>query len=755
MNKGKARALTKSLVRGLLGQGALSSAWAAAVFMFLVLVGSSVVAMAQREAQRVEQRTALLAQEPSPTDLNLRLSDDVWGDEQFPVFWVEAAGSAEPVLPPGMTRLPAPGGAVVSPALDRLAARHPALAARYPDRSVLGVGGVKSDDELLAYIRIPEGRTLSGDVAGDLSGDTPAVRVRAFGSPPSRADASFGLYPFSETLSVSGTVIGVLGFFVLPGLVVLTIGLATTSGACDRRSEDPYMSIEARRRRSTVSVVSKGLIPAVTSLAGVTVTWGLLAPRLGWVPLVGHGVFRGDLRLSWWLLAAELTLSMVATVLLAFIVAAVVAKSRVSRRTTFASLEVVLVIGVALTVFALAVLALYWPVPGSLGALLDIGGVIAAMVSVVVILPGVLRGAGTNISQLSSAPARVTGQELERYPLRTARPFLGCAALVIVALTATGYLSSTSFAEAAPSSSVETRAVFVEWLDPRPDDPDRFADALNEGFVAPFDEGGQAQDHEHMGRHDHQHAHEHGQDNRNGNALVVGATCRQLTPYFSSTECNLGVPYGLPFQTEQKLVEVLAPVVHEPTMKIRLVPAEDVVVGKAFVLDDTPLKVLERRVRDAAMRELPAPHVDSALGGVLHPSPKVAWITGGLVVALVALAFAFFLSLVLHLSDTHERRRHLPNSSLSPRQIAALEAWLFAAPFGAVIVVSVCAGLAVCALRVVIFPDISIPWDGVGLTLGVSVVVGLVGTAGAALLGARSARENLRQEDDVSSTIGD
>ncbi len=267
----------------------------AAVFMLLMLAATSIVVMAQREAGRVERRTALLATEPSLTDLILAARDDVWRSEQYLVVWIEPAASARPVLPPGMERLPEPGQAVVSPALDRLAARHPGLEGRYPDHLVLGSEGVRSGDELFAYVRVHEGRTLPGDLAGDLSGETRAVRARAFGS-PTGADPVFPLEPPLPVASVGEVVDGVLGLLVVPGLIVLTVGAATASGVRDSRFE-VLRWIGAPGRTLLALAALETLVLAVPGLGVVMALWGVFTPRLERVPLVGHDVLRGDLKL--------------------------------------------------------------------------------------------------------------------------------------------------------------------------------------------------------------------------------------------------------------------------------------------------------------------------------------------------------------------------------------------------------------------------------------------------------------------------
>ncbi len=690
---------------------------AAALFMLLVLAGSSFVAMAHRETERVEGRTGLLASEPSPTDLVLIERDDKWHGEQFPVVWIEPAGAAKPVLPPGMGRLPKPGQAVVSPGLDRLASRHPGLAARYLNRLVLGMGGVASGDELLAYVRVPEGRSLSGDIR--------AVRVRAFGS-PSGEDDTYVSYPTSGLVPVGAAVRGVLGFLVFPGLFVLAVGLAAPSG------------VRAGR--------SVALLLAVPGLVGVTVLWGAVSPLVGRIPLVGHDVLRGDLALPWWLLLAELGACVMVISLMPILMSAIrrrrMAEGRVgdppSRRPRLlpaTSTGVALAV-LSLAVFSFAALSYSGTFGGNTGTAIRLAGIIAAIAGMLLILLGALREAGARLGRLESAPAQAAGMYIERDPVGTARPFLGVIAIVVIALVAGGYFTTTRDVEASLPSTGGTQAVFVEWLDPRPDDPARLTDALGAGLVVPFGEG----EHTH-----HQHGHTH------GDALVLGTTCRQLVTYFPGTTCSLDAPYELPEWTEQRLSEVTAMASHDPDSGVRLGPVDDVAAsGSAIVLDEAPLKVLESRVRDIAMRALPAPHVYSLLSNALHAFPTTPWIVGGFAVAIVVLSVGCLISLAGHLLDTRAlavRKRRcqlLLSLGVSPHRCSSLEAWRFAAPYGVVVAVSFLAGLVACAAIVKPFlTGIPMPWLWIGATLAIAVVTGIVGTALAAFLGDRTVRRNL------------
>lgn len=695
------------------------------IFMLLMLAGSSVVVMVQREAERVEQRTALMAARPSPNDLNIALGDDVWRGEQFLVVWIQPAGEGETVLPPGVSQLPEPGQAVVSPALDRLASKHPNLSERYHDRSIIGTDGIQSGGELLAYVRMPEDRKLSGDLSGDLSGLTQSLRVRAFGS-PSSADVPIGLEPLSRTAYASEAAVGVLGFLAVPGFIVLVVGLTTASRVRDRRLEVMRWIGVDSRTLATIAVLETIML-ALPGLVGAAIIWGLIAPRLEHIPLVGHEAVRGDLRLPWWLLLAGLGTAMV---VIGFVAILTTVTTEVARRRTASGTRpsvrqtAITPLRAAPLGAAFVLLALGWPTRGSDGSMLNLLGTVAAIVGVPLVFPGVVRLIGNCIGRLESTSAWIAGRGLEWDPVRASRPFLGVGAVVVIALASSGYLALAHYIEGASLPIVETRAVSVEWLSPQVGDLEAFESKLGSGLVVPVREGGH-------------HAHSGGEHEHNS-TLVVGATCRELSTYLIGAECDADAPYVLSAEAERGLAETLAFSAHGPDTNIRLAPAGEVEDnGMALVLGNAPLKVLESRVRDAAMATLPAPYVNSWLASTGAASPLVTWLVGGLVFAVLILAIGCLLSLVDRILSTRDHRRLLLDLGVPRRQFIAFEAWQFAAPYSAVVGIGFCAGLIVCVMAIGILPDTAMPWNGIGLTLLVAILTGVIITASVALVGAR------------------
>lgn len=697
---------------------------AAIVFMLLLLVGTSVLLLVIRETEREVQRIPVEAQEPSPTDLFMLNRDDVWDDKQFFVWWIEPATDTEPILPPGVTQLPDPGQAVVSPALDRLASRNPTLAKRYPDRLVIGGEGIRSEDELFSYVRVQEERSIQGD---DL-----ATRAGSFGALPGAGSFLARESYTSSEAPVAAVSMGVFGFVVMPGVLVLAVGVATGSNLRDHRFE-VLGWVGAPIRTLTVLAMVETMILAMPGLILITVFWAAIAPSLEQVPLVGHDVVRGDLMLPGWLLLLELAISIVVVGLMAVAVTAIRrTRRRVARPRPASGQSSFALLRIAPLSFVLVALVLSKIIQSTQGtvaaAYLYLAAMVVAVFGVPLILPGILRAVGKILGQARSVPTSIAGRSLQWDPVRASRPFVGLSALIVVALVGSMYIALASNVEAKYLPTGETFGVFVEWPDPQSSDPAQLAKSLGEGTVVPFSEGG----HAHKPDESRQ-AHEHGE------TLLIGASCRHLAPHFAGTRCNPEAPYRLPAKLEQGLERTLVPVAHTPDVEAKLTPADNIAnSGRAFVLDNEPLGILEQRVRTAAMQEIPAPYVDSWLGASARSeSPLIPWLVGAIVSAVGALAIGCLASLVDRLLGTRKHRRHLLNLGLSPRRLMAFEAWRFAAPFGAVVAISFSVGFAICVL-ITSGPGVGMPWYGISVTLSGAVLAGLIGTASVAFLGVRS-----------------
>jgi MFS family permease len=606
-----------------------------------------------------------------------------------------------------MPRFPAPGQAVVSPALDRLADEHPTLAARYPDRLVLGTAGLRGGGELFAYARPPAGRTIAGSHA--------AIRVREFG-PPSTADrAAHGDIPLGLNQLPSRLMIaqGLLALLVVPGLLVLAVGTAVASAVRDRRfAVLGWIGAPPRSLRRLAALET--LLLAVPGLAAAALFWAVAAPRLERVPFVGHGAVRGDLGLSWWQVAGLLVAGAATTALTAVFAAATLNRRAARRPRPATGRAAITPLRAAPLGFAIGTWVAWHFVNGINGPILFFAGLAAAVAAVPLLLPIVLRRAGTALARSKSVPALLVGRSLEWDPVRTARPFTALGAIVVLALAASGYFAFLwdSQNPSTPAVNGGSATFNVSWEDPRPNDVANLTTALGTSLVAPI------------------------RIADSGDAVVVGASCPQLAPYLGDARCRPDAPYELPAGAVQGLAMLL---LYRPDAEVRLVAADDFAgADEAVVLDTAP--DLEARVRGAALRLLPAPNIQSTDDVLLRPSPLVAWLAGGLSVALAALATACLLAIVDRLLATRGERDYLLRVGLLPRQLVALEAWRFAAPYGIVLAAGAVVGLTVCA-QIVFGAFIGVPWSPIGWSLGLAVLAWVLGTAAVAAFSARSLHE--------------
>lgn len=678
---------------------------AAAIALVLALAAASVFSLLGREAERDRHRTALLAGEPAPTDIFVVSTIDEWRGRQFSVVWIEPASAAAPALPPGISRLPAPGQAAVSPALDRLAAESPGLAARYPDRFVLGSDGIRTGGELLAYIRPPADRTIATDRR--------AIRASGFGAPPStEGSLALGLdLPIERPPIAMGLVV----FLVIPGLLLLGVSLATASTVRDRRFSILHRLGASRRSRTILAILEAGVL-ALPGLVLATVVWTVLTPRLTWVPLVGRDVVRADLALPWWMYLAAFGLGLGCVGGAAAGVTGYRERRGTAPPRPDSGRVVLTPLRLAPFGFAVSSFVAWKIIGGTTGATLFIVGIAVAMVAVPVFLPNLLRPVGAALARLRPVPALLAGRGLEWDPVHRARPFAGFGALLTLALAATGYFALLWQVPESTRADQTSPFVMASWLDPRPEDLARLSTAMGSGLVVPYVE--------------------------DETTLLAGTTCSALASYVPDIVCDPGAPHAPPSSG----VSSIAAFVLFPGADLRLADPSELPgdTGRALVFDHGAGVEIANRVQVAAAGVLPGLSVRVAdQATTVLPSLLVPWLESGITLALLVLAGACIVAIVDRILATRGNRRLLLSLGLLPRQCAALEAWQFATSFGVVAIASTGIGLFVCAMIVGASSAVA-PWSAVRLTIGLALFAGLVGTACVAVFGARSVSDHSR-----------
>lgn len=663
------------------------------LFMLLILSAASVVSLMMRQEERDARRTAIISAVPMPTDLIIVPRDDEWAGEQFAVVWIEPAGDASSVLPPGMVRMPAPGQAVVSPALDRLAAQTPALAGRYPNRLVLGSEGVRDGDELFAYIRVPPDRSIASDWR--------AIRVERFGQPgPDEPSFPVG---FASPVDLVVVGEGLLIFLVVPGLLLLIVGVASAS----RRREHRFLVLHwlgASPRTLIRLGVIETLMLATPGLILAALVLGFAGMRLEQVPFIDHTVIRGDLGIAWWALLVIIVASLVITATVVMATGMVHVHSRSKGPRPSIARQIMSPLRAAPLGFALVSWAVWRIVGGTFGATLFYAGIVIATASLPLLTPALVRPAGETLARLGSVPALIAGRGLAWDPLRRARPFAGVAALITLALASTGYFAYLRNVPPSPSSG-NFALVTVSWLDPNRSDLDRLADTVGTGLVASV--------------------------SATDSGIAIGATCAQLARFVDGSSCDPGFPYRL----SDEAAQALARYVSQP---VQLVPVHEIEPsGRAVVIDTLPVSDLHARTRSAAMAVLPAPTVSSIMTQIARPSALVDWLAGGIVIALGVLFLSCLLAIIDRILATNNDRRLLVRIGMVPRQLAIVEAWQFAAPYVLVCGVGGIIGAVICA-QIIVASGIPVPWRPIASIVGIASAAGIIGTLGHVAFGMRA-----------------
>lgn len=703
----------------------------ALLFMLLLLTSSSALLMADRQADRDEARSFGISAVERPTDLFMQVDKDIWRGQRIGLAWVEpAVPDGDPILAPGMKQFPEPGQAVVSPELDRLADEHAGLAIRYPNRQVLEGPGLRSGSELVAYVRPPAGRAIGGERRalhfddGRWVGQGPLVRVSRFGGGVPLFDG--GVTPWWQLA------LGAIGLGILPGLVVLAVGLAAASGVRDHRFQ-VLAALGAQRRTVWAIAVLESLLLALPGLVAATVIWWLVAPRVSTVPLVGHRLVSGDLALPWWLVVAELGVATGLCVLLSIALLGLGRHSRALRPTSEkAGLSMLTAAPLLLSLVAFAMAGI---ATGDMRVNLNLLGTVCAVAGVPLIVPAILRAVGVVAGRSQSVTTSLAGRWMEWNPKRVARPYVGLAGLVVLVLAGAGYFTVKDrlYLEVPSPSSAGVEGVHVQWRQVARGDFVRLSGAIEGALAAPYASGAAA------GSKAGEQGHEH--DHSKGSILNLAVTCPQVASLLQrEVICDPKSPLTLPASIPQSLVDVVSQVTGERIRQLRLVPRAQVEdSGAVVVLDRSPLEPLDEAVREAARSTLPAPSVDSAIYA-RRPmfSAVTGWVTAGVLAALIALTVGCLISLVDRMLGGRRRQQHLLNLGISSSKLTRFGATMFAMPYAVATLVGFSTGVAICVRRVS-NPGIPMPWSAIGVTLLVILGVGVLGTAAVSVLGTRDA----------------
>lgn len=658
----------------------------------VLMIGISVLAAAQRENGRVAARAGSAATTESPDDLFVYQTYDLWDQRQFEVILIEPTDPrGDTVLPPGMTELPAVGASVVSPALDQAADEHPLLAARYPDRTVLGDEGYRSSDELLAYVRAEPAELASFETA---------FRVGGFGT----TGAAFDVGGSEETV-VFPLVVGGVIVLILPVIALLVAALATSAPLRDGRLALLHRIGLGRRPLMKLCGLESAVLASPGAVLGAAI-WSVVSPRLDAVPVVGRAVQQGDLGVPTW--GAVVVVVVVTTVaagigsVSAWRAGGGDARPRPARLPDSMPVTrlIPLLIGVAIVVYSSLG-------SGRTAAARLLVGVAVCAASLHLASPFIVRRAGEIVGRWHRhVSVLLAARRLQRQPTDVSRALIGVASLLVVLPGVLAFVSVVRAADdgrsqtTVESALVSASARPAEWQDFE----DRASDV---SVVIPVT----------MTRR----------------TIGLGTTCQELERALRRSFCE---PTG-------NTTAVAVP--EDIVRSLKLPPGRRVVLNgdseppgrrRQMLVIKSGGELFAQEIRTAAHLALPRPLVQTE--EELSENPLVRWIVGGMATA-VSLAT---LSLVMHMLDRFVRlrrdHRQLQAIGFARRQIRRLESTYFGVAYGAVCGSGLAVGCLVAWLFVRMQPGANYPAKGV---LVIGAVAASVGVAGALLVGRLVARD--------------
>ncbi|MEV6299004.1 FtsX-like permease family protein [Actinoplanes sp. NPDC051861] len=211
-----------------------------------------------------------------------------------------AALGADPPVPPGLARLPAPGEVALSPALRALIAEAPELAARFPGRDTLTLGddALTHPDELVAVV---------GRSPDQIQNVRSTAVVRGFGTTPSG-------YAYFLLLAVLMLI--TVALLLVPVIVMIVMVTRIAAAEREQRLVALRLAGATRGQIALVAAVETGLAAVVG--AGIGACLFLIGRRVLalTVTLQGGRFFLDDLVVPWWqvlLVLAGVPLFVVAT----------------------------------------------------------------------------------------------------------------------------------------------------------------------------------------------------------------------------------------------------------------------------------------------------------------------------------------------------------------------------------------------------------------------------------------------------------
>lgn len=424
-----------------------------AVSVVLLLLGLSVVHAAHEGAQVRDLRAPTYVSSGESVRFSLRgpIAPD---GQQYSMVWIEPAKGHEQdpsIIPPGLSRLPAPGEVVLSPGLQAAGISAADLGMQKSQAGAgadgaIGDAGLVTRSEYLAYARPAPGRSLGTGGALQTSsgyGGIPSILIEADEELPTFKEAIVG-----STWLLWG-----------PAMLVLVSGARAFSELRSQRAATLHRLGVARRKIRVVALLETMALAAPAALlAGVV--WLLLSRETTEIPgtplvLKAHSLAVG---------VGEVGAVVVGAVLIAGIAGAAggiapVARVRPATSRSWRVIPLCLAFGSLLAVGVL-------PPGDGWGSMLLFGGMVAAFVAVPLALPFLTQWLGQSLAPVRSAVGWLVGRRLATHAPSFARPAAVVALVVCISGGAVCVASAMEGASSKETSQVAGTLTGVGWRSP-------------------------------------------------------------------------------------------------------------------------------------------------------------------------------------------------------------------------------------------------------------------------------------------------
>lgn len=446
-----------------------------------MLVGVGVTLSGMTTDRHVEGRSLVLpaSEEEEPALMVARRGLILPDVSQIPVVWLQPTSDQEDrpgVVPPGLTHLPRPGEAVLSPGLlsDGYTAEDFGLLASTAgegEDGAIGDDGLVSRSEGFVYARAAAGRDLGS--GGSLIG------YRGYADPTTDAGFRDSVETIQDVPGAQGGAAGAVWLLWLPAAYLMIGGGRAVSQVRDERALTLWrLGIGTRVIRRLVALET--MVLAAVGAVPALLAWQLWGRHRVLVPFTDAELLPGALTTGWGV-AATTTLGVVV------LTGAAAAVGRIRGRSHRSDARRVRGHHLIPLVIALSAMVASPLVVGDRGLLLLFAGLLGTLVTLPLAIPAVVRLMAGGLHRLGSPAAWLAGQRLSLRTNNLSRPAAMVGALVFIAGSAFALLNGLQSGPGEDVPDAETSVWSVSWRAPDPGDLAMVEQRASDGvLVAPI-----------------------------------------------------------------------------------------------------------------------------------------------------------------------------------------------------------------------------------------------------------------------------